>query len=984
MLITGMALVVSACEKKPVQKADEVPAEKPLPQATRRPDIAREYPMRAGARPEVAPETARASATRVQTVGGTTYVAFPHAGASQHWLMRRLTVEGGALTLCTASQGSAEFVARFKRAPEAFTATWYDVNGYGSEVTQARRGIEVEVAGAKKDEGLEAEFYGCASQRFANHWGNGAGSYYRYASSRLGALAKGEAEQGRAEVNTWAQRPGEFAQTMDLYTGMTSIEEALQTDRGLRVRKGEEKRDVALSTIRAVEVEAHPWGEMINELGRESVHAPLADIVPFDMAYVHFHDVRDFVRTARRLEEVVLPAAAALEGGDGTSDVAGRYERELVMRRTAVSEAMGDVAIKSFALVASDPFLREGADVSLLFEVANQAALEATLAGFVASAKSERSDLSESSYEVGGQKVTVWSTPDGVHNRHMVEVNGVLVLSNSRVAVSRIVETAAGKRDALPSRGDFQYMRALYPFDEKSEDGFVFIGDDFVREAISPRAKILSSRRVRAAADLGAVNSAALLHGWLEGAPPKTLEEMVASGALAPGLTTTFEGEPITWSPAQGASTPKWGRLGQLTPLADLQVQQATKQEAEAYKQFEEGYQQYWRQFIDPIGATLKWSESGDLDMEARMLPLIESSAYDELIGMVGRKRFVLERPPVAGASFFYGLGQDARLRRDLSEIVREISPEGVSIDWAGEWVGFGFGDRSGLWDAAMYGGGIPSLQDRRSGGGWDELFYFAARLPLWAMVQVEDEDTLRKALDQISKELTREVGGQLTWSSGEPYREAATHALTFNGDSSLANAPYALDLHYAIAGGVWVLALERALLEERIDDVLDGRVPVPSATPVGALPNLTDRAMQSTLTVVPWPEDSHMVDTLSGFMEWGSIEGMVASADLLHVLTGGLGAQALSGEGAARMAMRYFGRVPYAPHGQALVVGADGSVTHPRYGNAWSPDVLDVPVEGSPVSRLLSVMAGLEMSLGFDAQGKHKGLHTRLRWRAR
>ena len=912
--------------------------------------------------------------------------------------------------MCVPSREPVEFVARFKSAPEVFTATWYvDLDWFGMDgelfelfdddwdwrhiVVEigARRDIEVEVAGATKDEGLEAEFYGCASKRLADRGYIGAASYYRYASSRLGALAKGEEDQGRADVDTWAQRPGGFAQTMDLYTGMTSIEEALQTDRGLRVRNGEEEREVALSTIRAVEVEAHPWGEMINELGRESVHAPLASVVPFDMAYVHFHDVRDFVRTARRLEEVVLPAAAALEGGDGTSDVAGRYERELIMRRTAVSEAMGDVAIKNFALVASDPFLREGADVSLLFEIANKAALEATLAGFVASAKAERGDLTESSYEVDGQKVTVWSTPDGVHNRHMVEVNGVLVLSNSRAAVARIVETAAGKRDALPSRGDFKYMRALYPFDEQSEDGFVFIGDDFVREAISPRTKILSSRRVRAAADMAAVNSAALLHGWLEGAPPKTLEEMIASGALAPGLTTTFEGEPITWSPEQGASTVKWGRLGRLTPIAELQIQQATTQEAEAYAQFEEGYQQFWHQFIDPIGVILKWSDSGDLDMEARMLPLIESSAYDELIELVGRKRFVLERPPVAGVAFFYGLGEDARLRRDLNDIVNDFVFGGGTNDWAGEWVGFGLGDRSGLWDVAMLEGWVLSLsypdesEGEVSGLDFDDLFYWAARMPLWWMVQVKDEATLNKLLDWVAMEMTEEAHDFLVWSPGEPYRDAKTHVIRLGEFENPTDwGDYRLDLHCAIAGGVLVLALDRALLEERIDDVLDGRVPVPSQEPVGVLPNLKDRAMQATFTVVPWPEDSHLVDTLSGFMEWGSIEGMVASANLLHVLTSGLGAEALSGEGAARMAMRYFGREPYAPHGQALVVGADGSVSHPRYGNVWSPNVLDVPVEGSPASRLLAIMEGLEMSIGFDAQGKHKGLHTRLRWRAR
>ena len=537
-------------------------------------------------------------------------------------------------------------------------------------------------------------------------------------------------------------------------------------------------------------------------------------------------------------------------------------------------------------------------------------------------------------------------------------------------------------------------MRALYPFSEEGEDGFVFIGDDFVREAISPRAKILSSRRVRARADLMAVNSAALLHGWLEDAPPETLDEMVKSGALAPGLTVTFEGEPITFTREGGARSARWGTVGASTPLAELDLKAATRQEAEAYGAFNETYQQYWRQFIDPIGVRLDWSGDGALEIDARMLPLIEGTSYDELIELVGRKRFTLEHPPVAGMSFFYGLGEGVSLRRDLVRFVDDMTQnDDVKIDWVGDWVGFGLGDRSGLWDVAMVLEGIPTMGGHPGGGGWDDLFYVASRLPLWAMVEVDDEVTLRRALKGLEDELTSmglRSDEAISWRDGAPYREVETSVIMEKkgfrqtvGDGLKGLQP--LDLHYAVAGGVFVLALERALLEEKIDDILDGRVPKALGVDVEGLPNLDDAGTQATMTLMPWPEDSDLVATIAGVMEMSTMQGAGASATMLGVLEGGLGASALgSSEAIDAAAMAYFGLSPYAPHGAGWSIDASGTPSHARYGTVDRAAILEVPVEGSPITALFESLVGLEMSLGFDGDGAHRGLHTKLRWSAR
>ena len=64
----------------------------------------------------------------------------------------------------------------------------------------------------------------------------------------------------------------DIAELMDLYTGMTSVHEALQWDRNLRLDRTR-PRDWSWS-VRAIEgvpLPAHPWEQMIAELGRQPV-----------------------------------------------------------------------------------------------------------------------------------------------------------------------------------------------------------------------------------------------------------------------------------------------------------------------------------------------------------------------------------------------------------------------------------------------------------------------------------------------------------------------------------------------------------------------------------------------------------------------------------------------------------------------------------------------------------------------------------------
>ncbi len=99
----------------------------------------------------------------------------------------------------------------------------------------------------------------------------------------------------------------------------------------------------------------------------------------------------------------------------------------------------------------------------------------------------------------------------------------------------------------------------------EKEEGFVFLPDAFIAKAVGPRAKILAARRMAARADLLAVNYAALLYGWLEGARPAETAALREHGVLAPTDLEDADGRPIAFDPEQGASS-AWGRPNAIPP----------------------------------------------------------------------------------------------------------------------------------------------------------------------------------------------------------------------------------------------------------------------------------------------------------------------------------------------------------------------------------------------------------------------------------
>jgi len=858
-----------------------------------------------------------------------------------------LSVEASNYGIAFGRSDGAALVRFVGEVPTEFQLHYVQNLGFFGSVRQpaARTRIRILNDSSKQaDKKLITEFWNAAAARVG-----GETAFRRFVSAR--ALRRSQPETAPERQ----RRLTEAGAVMELYTGMTSVREALQYDRGLGVAR-DPAATLDLTQVEGIELRVHPWQEMIASLPNKPVIEALAKVVPDDMAYMHFHDLRSFVALARELDEWITPLAQSFEQQGGATHFVEAYERQLVVERTGLSETLGHIATDGIALLVGDAFLREGTDISLVFKVKNRTALVAALAGFEANARKARPDLDEARWKVGEHVVRRLYTPDGDIEQNRVELGDHLIISNSRGAIRHIIDAFEGRTGRLADSGDFQYLRARYPFDAKAEDGFVFISDAFVAHAVSPRTKILAGRRMHAQADLLAVQHGIMMHGWFEGKEPNSIKDAQDKGYLTADLLKHADGQAIGFDERGALSG--WGRVRLMTPLRDLPLEKVSEDEKSSYDQFRQTYQMYWRAMIDPIGAQIRRTAEG-FSMDARMLPIIDSSDYNNVRELVGQAR-VMPRTAHPGFHWVGAIGENARLRQQLDGAGRAFLGGRFATGWLGDWVAIGVLDRSGLQDLALYGlrhaMGSPEKED--------DVMRLFARLPAYLLVHLKNPLVLGTVLTSLKTMAEESAPGMLQWGQTDPYGEVPIVRVGTSDQGGLISGEFAI--LYATVNDIFIVAMERTTLEMQIDAVLDGKVPTKVSDP---LEPGTQSAFQGSL------KNNYLKTALLALVESDAPRSQqkvqAAYEDLARSVPG------LNPLNTRTKGLALLGFEPFHFHGGELSLTPYGAM-HSIYGSASHVRWPAVPVEDSPVTKLIQSLESLEMSLEFEGEGDHQGIRAR------
>ncbi len=787
----------------------------------------------------------------------------------------------------------------------------------------------------------------------------------------------------RPRVTPARRDPSELARLMDTTSGMTSLQETLQTDRWL-VATDAGAATVPLAAVKGPPLPQHPWPAMLTALAAQKKKVsppdePLAAAAPAGFYFVRFRSIGDLIRLRAEMDKGLSASLVALEDRLADYDLAERYEAELGIKQGPMTRLLGPAVIDDLAVVGSDPYLREGSDLTLVFRVKAKPAFEAGLATTLTVQGAAHGGVSVSSVERGGVTIQIATSPDGAIRRHRATVGGFELVSNSLGGLERVIAAIQKRAPCLADELDFRYMMARDA--AVTADVLAFMSDRFVAEVVGPRQKILEARRQLALAELSRPGFAALLYGWLFGRAPASAAELLASGLLTRGDLAHADGETIAWTPEAGARS-SWGQVGGLLPLIDRPVPaKVTAAESEAYKLFVAGYQNYWRTYIDPVAVriALPADGKGPLAMELRVLPIIDGTDYAELSRTVGRARVVVGEGR-QGARAVLGIGADASIRQLLSRSLREMPLVGaLKIDWLGDWATFGIDDAARPdGEAVPVGDGTSQL---------DLALSQLSELPVFAGVEVRSPAAAVAFLAGARQVVESAAPGMIDWREAGKHRDVPFVAVRAARDKSDLGAFKDISLYYTFCKGSLFLSLAEAALRRRIDDCVDGRRP--QAPAAGSEP---DPQSAQLVVDVDMRERGPLwwrLVMLATRNDWSRTDSW-SHAAAEAVLRGAPGAPPAVTRALAR---RTLGAVPTTPEGQAYLLGEDGirdplrGLYRPSAPRTWQDLVAG---EGAPLVRLLRTISHLRSEVSFDEEPRVAGekpnadparsLHVRLR----
>lgn len=751
--------------------------------------------------------------------------------------------------------------------------------------------------------------------------------------------------------------PNTLGDLMDFYTGRSEIRRTLQTHRGLGITRSSRAKTLSLAALRGVEHDARDYRALLAGASGVQKYGPhrLAESVPSDALVVEFPTIKDLVTLPGLLDAKLGLILTALEGQPGGTSLLGRYRTQLILEQTKLGERLGHVAIGAVSLVLGDPYLREGTDVSLLFEVRERKLLEAALAEWVAHARTARADIEAKNLTIAGVPVALLATADGRIRRYEAWIGSDLILSNSQRGIERILDVRRNKVPRLSASADYRWARSLAPYQAEAERAFLFYGDAFVEKVTGPRSKILEARRTLAQSELQSVEYATLLFGQMQGKLPKSLDELLASGWLTRADLVHFDGSPIAYDVKTGASS-RFGTAEQLLPIVDLDIDRVSSEEASAYDEFRTRYERGLRGALDPTSLRFLRGASDDRwSTELRILPLSPGgeigSQFREIVRVVGRGAVDVERGP-SGLRAVLGVSQGSGLRDLANGAVRgTLRRKDLTLGFLGDWIELGVEDSPWLWNFAVADRTLPELhgpEEDRSEFGFERNLH---RLPIWITAQVRSPALLAAALAALRMQSRESLGDWVTWHDGDRHGDIPITRVEVRPNGT-EMSPVAIQ--FAVVKDAIVISTDRLVLTSRIDRVLAGQRPKTAVPELGASQFVLDFRSGSS---------QYIKQILAGWLEAPAMQAHRRACIGLSLLASGIGETAANSAARGSLALRWLGYVPESPGGPGLSI-RDGQCEHPVYGTLLEPVVPDSRDDSQPLHEAIRRLGAVRFGM--------------------
>lgn len=496
-------------------------------------------------------------------------------------------------------------------------------------------------------------------------------------------------ENFNPRFNRFSNGDSELEDTFELFSGGRALSENLQLDRALPPINGGVSNSEAITNLTGITVSAMNWKPLLK--GTNTVLDPLAASIPADQHALFFPS---FTAMTTMIDEADANGTPVLQMFEARSEDAGsraRYQKQLCLGLNDLSRLLGPQVVTSAAFTGSDPFLRAGTDLAILFEATAPQLIQANVIAQQTVALTANPSAKKISGEIEGVSFVGVVSPDRAVSSYLATVSNVVFVANSRKQLEALLHTAAGKSTALSSQDEYIYFRQKYVRGENAETAFLVLSDATIRRWCGPQWRIADSRRTRAAAVLADLQAAHL--------------DELASGKVANAVLHSDYPVPDLGElklTAGGVASSIYGTLGFLTPISEIAPAAVTHEEAAAYGRWRDNYERNWRNYFDPIALRFSISKN-KLATELTVMPLITGSRYNEFLGVTTGAHIAASAGDPhtnALARLAFAINTQSKPIQDAGNLVGNMAPglKANFLAWLGQSITL-YADDDGFWN---------------------------------------------------------------------------------------------------------------------------------------------------------------------------------------------------------------------------------------------------------------------------------------------
>lgn len=351
---------------------------------------------------------------------------------------------------------------------------------------------------------------------------------------------------------------------------------------------------LTIDDVKPLELKSHPWAKM--QKSPAPTVPKIFSYIPADDFVVYFSDTSKFSELEKAFDALNKPLGAVYKLGNARS-----LEAQ-VLRRLQIKDdvVLSDVA-DELAFVSYDFDFFPNTDYALIVKV-----------------KSSQKDA--------------WNNyTKSVSNGLKGTVGDFSFVTTDMAIYEEIKNLASGPKGSLAQAPDLTYALSVL---EPDYDGITYISEGLVQKLTSPEYRIAARRRNTILHALETLQYTVFAYRDLTGRWPANIEDMVTNHYIAPGSVASSSDYSVD---KDGFVRHKdWGTLYDTVPIDRVPVTSILPAEKILYEQFAKGYQDYWREYIDPVGIALTIGDQ--IRLHTIILPLIEESRYSFIRDAFGGK----------------------------------------------------------------------------------------------------------------------------------------------------------------------------------------------------------------------------------------------------------------------------------------------------------------------------------------------------------